>query len=397
MSEDFYSVLGVSDDADEEEIRNAYRKKAAEYHPDVSDDPDAEAKFKRIKKAKEVLTDDEKRRMYDRMGHEQFVQAEKHGGVGGGQRGAGAAGRGRAAGQGPFGGAGGDPFGGGGLGDLFEQFFGGAGSGRGGGSDLQATLSVTLEEAYHGASKQLNFRRPSTCPDCEGRGHPADAGSRTCPECNGQGEVTRVGQTPFGQRVQQRATCERCEGAGTVYEETCATCGGDGTVRREVTVDVDVPRGIQDGQRLKMEGEGAAGQRGRRSGDLLIEFEVEAHDEFERDGEDLYSSLSLSFPQAVFGDTVAVPTLAGTEELTVPAGTQPGERFRIRNAGMPKLGRGGRVHGQGDLFVVAQVVTPEPDTLTDEERDALEAFAEAGGESVDPDAEGFFERLRSSL
>jgi len=399
MSEDFYSVLGVSEDADEDEIKKAYRKKAAEYHPDVSDDPDAEEKFKKIKTAKEVLTDDEKRRMYDRLGHEQFVEAEKRGGVGGG--GAGRAGAAGSGGQGPFGGAagaGGDPFGGagaGGLGDLFEQFFGGGG-GRGGGSDLQTTLSVSLEEAYHGATKQLSFTRPSTCPDCEGRGHPADAGSRTCPECSGRGEVTRVQQTPFG-RVQQRAACGRCEGAGTLYDETCATCGGDGTVRREVTVEVEVPRGIQDGQRLKMEGEGAAGEHGRRHGDLLVEFEVEEHEAFERDGEDLYSSLSLSFPQAVFGETVEVPTLDGAEELEVPAGTQPGERFRIRNAGMPKLGRGGRVHGQGDLYVVAQVVTPEPGDLSEAQREALEAYAEAGGEIVDVDKGGFFERLRNSL
>jgi molecular chaperone DnaJ len=395
MSEDFYSVLGVSRDADEDEIRNAYRKKAAEYHPDVSDDPDAEEKFKRIKEAKEVLTDEEKRRMYDQMGHEQFVQAEKRGGVGGG------GGRAGAGGQGPFGGAaGGDPFGGagggGGLGDLFEQFFGGGGGRGGGGADLQTTMSVSLEEAYHGTTRELSFTRPSTCPDCDGRGHPADSGSHTCPDCNGRGEVRQVQQTPFG-RVQQRGACQRCEGTGTIYDETCSTCGGDGTVRREVTVEVDVPPGIQDGQRLKVEGEGAAGERGRRSGDLLVEFEVEEHDEFERDGADLYSSLSLSFPQAVFGDTVEVPTVDGTEELEVPPGTQPGKRFRVRDAGMPKLGRGGRVHGQGDLYVVVQVVTPDPEDLTDDQRDALEAFAEAGGEDIEPADEGFFERLRNSL
>jgi len=396
MSEDFYSVLGVSEDADEEEIRNAYRKKAAEYHPDVSDDPNAEEKFKQIRNAKEVLTDEEKRQAYDQLGHEQFVEAEKRGGVGGGAGGAGRGGAGMG-GQGPFGGAGGgDPFGGGGIGDLFEQFFGG-GSGRSaGGADLQTTLTVTLEEAYHGAAKELTFARPSACPDCDGRGHPADAASETCPDCGGRGEVRQVQQTPFG-RVQQRAACQRCDGAGTVYDETCATCGGDGTVRREVTVEVEVPRGIKDGQRVKLEGEGAAGERGRPSGDLLVEFQVEGHEAFERDGDDLYSSLSLSFPQAVFGDTVEVPTVDGTEELEVPPGTQPGERFRIRNGGMPKLGRGGRVHGQGDLYVVAQVVTPDPEELTDDQREALEAFADAGGVEVEPAGEGFFDRLRNSL
>lgn len=397
MSEDFYSVLGVGRDADEDEIRNAYRKKAAQYHPDVNDDPDAEETFKRIKKAKEVLTDEDKREAYDRIGHERFLQAEKRGGFDGPGAGAGRAGHPGAGGQGPFGGAaGGDPFGGG-LGDLFEQFFGGGGGGRRGGADLRTGLTIDMADAYHGAKKQLTITRPEACPGCDGRGYPPDADSRTCPECRGRGQVTRVQQTPLG-RVQQRGACPRCEGEGTLYERTCEECRGDGQVRRETTLEVEVPPGIRDGQTLRVEGEGAPGDHGTPEGDLLVEIEVEDHPDFERDGADLYRSLAISYPQAVFGDAVEVGTFDDPVEVEIPPGTQSGEQFRLRSEGMPRLTRSGRQRGYGDLYVVVQVVTPAPDELGEDQREALEAFAEAGGEDVDtePDA-GLFERLRESL
>ncbi|PSP78602.1 molecular chaperone DnaJ [Halobacteriales archaeon QS_1_68_20] len=386
MSEDFYSVLGVSRDADTEEIKQAYRKKAAEYHPDVSDDPDAEEKFKQIKKAKEVLTDDEKRRMYDQMGHDRFVEAEKHGATDAGAGGVGGAG------------ARGDPFGGagGGIGDIFEQFFGGGGGRRSGprqGADLRTELTIDLEDAYHGVEKQVTVRRPETCPSCDGEGHPPSASARTCPECGGRGQVTQVQRTPLG-RVQQRTTCRRCEGEGTLYSESCSECGGEGRVRREATLQVEVPAGIEDGQTLRMEREGAAGEAGAPRGDLLIEVTVEDHPDFERDGADLYRQQAISFPQAVFGDTVTVETVDGTVEMEVPAGTQSGERFRLQGKGMPHLRR----RGYGNLYVVAQVVTPEPDELDDSEREALETFADAGGQEVDTDVGGgFFDRIRESL
>ncbi|WP_226012827.1 molecular chaperone DnaJ [Halomicrobium salinisoli] len=381
MSEDFYDVLGVSRDADEDDIKEAYRKKAREYHPDVSDDPDAEEKFKKVKKAKEVLTDDEKRQMYDQMGHERFQQAEKRGGVGGnGQRG------GRAGGGDPFGGGQG-PFGD--MGDIFDQFFGGGGSRSRGGQDLRTSLTIDLDEAYEGVEKELNVRRPETCPDCDGRGHPADSDSRTCPQCNGQGQQTTVQQTPMG-RVQQTQTCRRCEGEGTLYDETCGTCGGDGVVRNEATLQIEVPAGIQDGQTIRMNGEGAPGERGAPSGDLLVEVSVSDHPDFERDGDDLKHRLAVSFPQVVFGDTVEVPTLDGAAEFEVPQGTQSGEVFRLEGKGMPRLRR----RGHGDLYVEVQVVTPE--SLNEEQKEALEAFAEAGGQEIDVD-EGFFEKIKNSL
>jgi molecular chaperone DnaJ len=389
MTEDFYDVLGVSQDASEEDIEAAYRKKAAKYHPDVSDDPNAETKFKKIKKAKEVLTDEEKRQAYDRMGHERFEQAEKRGGFDGDGAGAGAGGaRGN-----PFGGAGGG--GGGGFEDIFEQFFGGGRGGSGGGDrprqgqDLRTSLELDLEEAFEGVEREFGVTRPSRCPDCDGEGHPPEANVETCPNCDGRGQVTQVQQTPFG-RMQQTGTCRRCGGDGTLYSETCSTCGGEGQVREESALSVDIPAGIRDGQTLRMEGEGAPGQNRGPNGDLLIEVSVTDHPDFEREDDDLRYQHPISFPQATFGDTVEVPTLDSTVEMDVPAGTQSGETFRLKGKGMPRLRRRGR----GDLYVQVQVVTP--DDLNQEQREALTEFAEAGGEEVDV-KEGFFERIKSSF
>jgi molecular chaperone DnaJ len=384
MTEDFYDVLGVSKDASEDEIQNAYRKKAAQYHPDVSDEENAEEKFKKVKKAKEVLTDEQKRSAYDRMGHERFEQAEKHGGFDGGAGGAGGAG------GGPFGGGMG---GGGGFEDIFNQFFGGGGRGDPNrprkGQDLRTSLTLDLEEVFDGVEKQFTVARPKTCSDCDGSGHPPDADVQTCPECNGQGQTTQVQQTPFG-RMQQTTTCRRCGGEGQLYSETCSTCGGDGQVREESTLTVDIPAGIRDGQTLRMEGEGAPGPNGGPNGDLLIEVSVEDHPEFDREDDDLYYQHAISFPQAVFGDTVEIPTLDGSVEMDVPSGTQSGETFRLQGKGMPRLRR----RGKGDLYVQVQVVTPTE--LNDDQREALEQFAEAGGEDVDVN-EGFFERIKNTF
>ncbi|KAB7518080.1 molecular chaperone DnaJ [Halosegnis rubeus] len=385
MSQDFYDVLGVSRDADEDEIKEAYREKAREYHPDVSDDPNAEEKFKKAKKAKEVLTDDEQRRMYDQMGHEQFEQAEKRGGAGGG---GGMGGMGGMGGQGnPFGG------GGGGMGDIFDQFFGGGSGGQQNGPrqgrDLRTRMNISMEAAYEGITREFTVTRPEACPDCDGEGHPPDADAQTCPECNGQGQTTRVQQTPLG-RVQQRQTCPQCDGDGTLYSETCSTCGGDGRVQREVTLQVDVPAGIRDGQTLRMSGEGAPGENGGRKGDLLIEVAIDPHPDFERDGDDLHHDAAVSFPKAVFGATVEVPTLDGPVEMDIDPGTQSGERFRLKGKGMPRL----RGRGHGDMYVTVQVVTPTD--LSSEQKEALEQFAEAGGEEVDVD-EGFFEKIKNSF
>ncbi|MFC4542091.1 molecular chaperone DnaJ [Halosolutus amylolyticus] len=385
MSEDFYDVLGVSPDASTEDIKQAYRKKATEYHPDVSDDPDAEEKFKKIQKAKQVLTDEEKRQAYDRMGHDRYEQAEKHGFD---------ASEGGAGGMGgdPFGGMGGDGMGGG-LGDIFEQVFGG-GRGRGRsrprkGRDLRTGLEIDLEKAYEGVEKQFTVERPETCDVCDGEGHPPDADARTCPECQGRGQVTQVQQTPLG-RVQQTTACPRCEGEGTLYSETCSECRGEGYVRNEATLTVEVPAGIQDGQTLRMEREGAPSPEGGPHGDLLIDVTIAEHEEFEREGDDLRYRLPISFPQATFGDTVEVPTLSGSVEFEIPQGTQSGETFRLEGKGMPRL----RGRGHGDLYVKVQVVTPE--SLNEDQREALEAFAEAGGDEIEV-KEGFFEKIKRAF
>ena len=381
MTEDFYDVLGVSRDASDDEIEEAYREAVRKYHPDVSDEPDAEEKFKQAKKAKEVLTDDEKRQMYDQMGHERFIEAEKRGATD--TDGA----RGRAG----AGGMGGGPFGD--VQDIFDQFFGGGGRRSGNrpqqGRDLKTELEIDLEAAFHGTETQMSVRRPERCSECNGRGHPPDADARTCPECNGRGQVRSVQNTPFG-RMEQTRRCPRCEGEGEIYSETCSVCGGDGIVHNEATLTVEIPPGIRDGQTLRMDGEGAPGEQGGPNGDLLVDISIRDHPDFERDGDDLQTTAAISFPQAVFGDTIQIDTFDGTVEVDIPAGTQSGKRFRLQGKGMPRLRR----RGQGDLYVQVQVVTPE--SLNTEQREALEQFAEAGGEEVSVE-EGFFDKIKSSL
>ena len=372
MSEDYYRILGVDRDASVREIKRAYRKQAAQHHPDVSDAADAEDRFKRIQKAKEVLTDPDERARYDQLGHEQYEHAARHGATGGGAS---------------------DGFGGmGGFSDIFDQFFGGGGGRRGGprrGQHIRTAVSLDLEEAYSGVRKRISITRPERCPECDGRGHPADAEVRTCQQCQGSGQERIVQNTPFG-RIQQTQTCRRCEGVGETYSEVCQRCGGSGISREQARLTVEIPGGIESGQTLRMQGEGAPGSDGGPNGDLLIDVEVTEHPVFQRDGADLHRQVPISFPRAVFGATVDVETLDGETPLEVPAGTQSGERLRIPDAGMPRM----RGRGYGDLIAHIQVVTPE--TLSPQEREALEAFAAAGGEEVDV-SKGLFEKLRKSL
>lgn len=382
MARDFYDVLGVDRDASEEEINKAFRKQAARYHPDVSDEPDAEERFKQVKKAKEVLTDEEQRELYDRLGHDQYLEAEKHGATDNG------------AGGDPFGGAGGGPFGGGEdpFGSIFDQFFNQRSRGEPRsrqGRDLRTSMTIDLEEAFEGITKRVTIRRPEACDSCGGSGHPPDADPTRCPQCDGRGQVTRVQRSAFG-TVQRTERCPRCEGEGQLYSEHCSSCGGDGTVTATATLEVDIPAGIRSGQTLRMDGEGAPGETGGPPGDLLIDVSIDDHPRFDRDGDDLRLSLEVSFPQVALGDSVTIETIDGDVELRIPAGTQPGDTFRLEGRGMPRLRRRGR----GDLLVDVDVVVPE--TMTPEQREAIEALAAASDEELDVDS-SLFDRIRESF
>lgn len=371
MARDYYDALGVSRDASQDEIKSAYREKAREYHPDASDHENAQEKFKEIQEAYDVLGDEEKREAYDQMGHERFKQAEKQGfdptdaggagGAGGGRR--------RASGGGM-----------GGLGDIFDDLFGGGFGG--GGPDARTSVTVSLEDVYAGAERQVSYSTQTECAACDGTGAADPSNARRCGTCGGAGRVEQRQRTPFGQATTV-TECPDCGGSGTTYDEPCAECRGEGEVRDNVTRTVEIPAGVEDGTTLRL-------RDGER--EIHIEVRVEDHDIFERDGADIYYAHPVSFPQAVFGDTVTVPTLNGEVEMEIPAGTRSGEKFRLSNRGLPRM----RGRGRGDQYVRAEVVVPDPSDLSDEERDALAEFASAGGDEIEYD-EGFLERLKKGV
>lgn len=380
MTEDYYDLLGVSRDADRAEIEQAYREQVSQHHPDVSDDPEAEETFKRLQRAKEVLTDEKQRRTYDRVGHEQFVARERSSETG--TAGAGPNRTGFRA--DPFEWLGRNPTGGfGGFGSLFERFFDSRGGGTTThttsthhdharkGADLTTSLEIDLEEAYYGVEKQVTLTRPEACPDCDGRGSPANDKRGTCPKCKGRGYFIHIFDTGRG-RSKRREPCERCGGEGEVHTEVCSRCDGDGLIDREATLTVEIPPGIESGQTVRLRGEGEPGTRGGSHGDLLVDVTVTDHPDFDRDAADLYHQQSLSFPQAVFGDTIEIPVFDDQVELGVPPGTESGETFQFEGKGMPQTQQSER----GTLYIQVQIVTPYE--LTEEQRRALQDFAKAG-------------------
>jgi len=386
--EDYYSVLGVSKDASQEELQEAYRKKAKQYHPDISDHDDAEDRFKEVKKAYETLSDESKRQQYDRMGHQTYEQAEKHGATGDG-------GSGGAGGMGGFGGVGGA----GGMGgfgsmeDIFDAFFGG-GASRGGkrrGRDLQTSTTIDLEDAYRGTETTVTYRRTAECPECGGSGAASEDAVSTCPECNGSGQQRQVRNTPQG-RVMTQSACTRCRGEGRIVEEECSECGGDGKVRKRESVTVEVPPGVKDGQVVRIRGKGQAGEKGGPSGDLHVEVHVRDHPDFERGGDDLLYRHEISFPQAVFGDTAEIPHFDGDLNVDVPPGTQSGDTLRLRGKGMPRL----RGRGEGDVHVNLQVVTPDPGELDEDALEALQQFSESTDHDFQPD-QGLLDRFKEKV
>jgi len=372
---DYYEVLGVARGADESDIKKAFRRLARELHPDVNaHDPDAEAKFKEAAEAYEVLSDAEKRRTYDAYGHDGL----------------------RSGGYSPHF----EDFGS--IGDLFSAFFGAGGfdaafghgrQGRAGamqGGDVAVAAPIDLAEAAHGTRVEVSFDATVQCETCRGNGAEPGTPIVACPTCHGSGQTQRVARTRFGQLV-RTAICDTCGGDGRVAESPCETCNGRGMEVRRQKVDVDVPAGISDGQRIRITGRGHAGERGGPNGDLYVVVRVREDERFLRDAEDLITVVDVPAPLAALGTTIQVPTLDGDVPVEVPSGTQPGETITLRGRGMPPLGRG----RTGDLRVVVNVAIPR--RLTSEQRDLLEKLADSLTEDNLKSDEGMFAKIKRVL
>ena len=368
---DYYEVLEVSRTVEFEEIKRSYRKLAVKHHPDKNPgDPQAEARFREIAEAYDVLGDPEKRAAYDRYGHAAF-----QGGMGGGA-GAGAH----------------DPFdlfremfgSSGGGGGIFDHFFGGGGAAQDGrGSDLRYDLRITLEEAFTGCEKEIELRKLDTCVTCEGSGAAKGAKVSTCSLCRGRGQV--VASRGFFQVAQP---CPQCQGAGKTIDKPCRGCNGQGRAEKTSRIKLNIPAGIDEGSRLRSTGGGEAGARGAGMGDLYVVIHIREHAIFSREGSDLHCRMPIPFVTAALGGEVEVPTLSGTVKLKVPAGTQGGSDFRVKGQGMTQLQR----HGKGDLHVKLEVEVPT--RLNAEQREALETFAELCGDENTPIHRSFTERLK---
>ena len=372
MARDYYEVLGVGRDADESQVKKAFRRLARELHPDVNaHDPEAESKFKEAAEAYEVLSDAERRRMYDAYGHEGL----------------------RTGGYQP------DFEGFGSITDLFSAFFGSGGfesafgGSRGGamqGGDVAVAAQIDLAEAAHGRRMEVAYDATVLCETCRGNGAEPGTPIVTCPTCRGAGQVQRVTRTRLGQLV-RTAACDTCGGDGRIAESPCQTCGGRGMEVRRQRLEVDVPAGISDGQRIRVSGRGHAGERGGPDGDLYVVVRVREDERFVRDAEDLVTVVDVPAPLAALGTTIDVPTLDGGVPVDVPAGTQPGETILLRGRGMPRLGRG----RTGDLRVVVNVAIPR--RLTSEQRDLLERLADTLTDDNVRSEEGMFAKLKRAL
>ena len=378
---DYYEVLGVEKGASEDEIKKAYRKLAKANHPDLHPgDKECEERFKEINEAYEVLSDPDKRAKYDQFGHAAFDPSA--GGPGG-------------AGFGGFGGFG-DIFGGG-FGDIFGDIFGGGFGGgqtqRSGprrGENLRVRLNITFEEAAFGCEKEINVGRVEQCPDCKGTGCAPGTTPEVCPDCKGTGSVRTTQRTPFGV-VQTSGACKKCGGRGKIIHQPCPRCGGRGAVRKNQTIKVKIPAGIDDGQTLNLRGKGNAGLDGGPAGDLLISVTVRPHEFFKRDGTSVYLEHPVTFLQATLGAELEIPTIDGKVKWSLPAGTQPGTTFRLRGKGIPSVN--GR--GRGDQYVTVNVQVPTG--LTHEQKEALRAYGEAMGELSPGPMEGvksFFDKKK---
>jgi molecular chaperone DnaJ len=365
---DYYELLGVGRDADEQEIKKAFRVLARRLHPDVSEEPDAEVRFREISEAYEVLSNAETRRLYDRYGHAGLRSGgftPRHFDLGD-------------------------------IGDLFSAFFGddlfggGVRSAGARGADVAAELEIDLLEAARGTTASVSHRVTVPCRACGGNGVQPGTRVSTCPRCGGNGRLQQVTRSVFGEFVRTSA-CPQCGGSGRRVEHPCEACDGAGRTVEERTLEVEVPAGIHDGQRIRLSGEGHAGLLGGRSGDLYVLVRIRPHDRFVREGNDIFSQIDLTIVQAALGATLRVPTLDGDTELQFDPGTQPGDVRVLKGRGMPVL----QGFGRGDHRVLVNVVVPR--RITDEQRRALEEFERlSAAETYSPD-KGLFDKLKSAF
>ena len=376
---DYYEVLGVQKGATEEEIKKAYKKMARKYHPDLNPgDKDAEEKFKEVNEAYEVLSDSEKKARYDQFG---FAGVDPNFGAGAGGWG---------------GGAGGAGFDFGDLGDIFGSFFGG---GFGGGQarrnpnapqrgeSIRMNLTISFEEAAFGCEKELELDRYESCETCHGSGAAPGTSPETCPDCGGSGVVQTRRQTPMGVFA-STAPCSRCGGRGKIIKEPCKDCRGSGMVRRRRKIQASVPAGIDNGQTISIRGQGHAGKNGGPAGDLLVTITVRPHELFRREGTSVLCEAPITFPQAVLGAELEIPSIDGKVKYDIPEGTQSGTTFRLKGKGIPALN--GR--GRGDQYVTVYIETPR--NLNREQKEALKKFAEAVGENNYEERKSFFRKFK---
>lgn len=390
MAQDYYEILGVDKSASAEEIKKAYRKLAHKYHPDKGEGNDT--KFKEVNEAYQVLSDAKKRGEYDQFG-QTFEQAQRNGG-----------GPGYGAGFGGFGGAQGNPFGGFGgfggagggvefdLGDIFGDLFGSRESRqarKNHGIDLEMPLTIEFSEAVFGVQKTITLEKRDKCKTCEGTGAKPGTKVVTCPVCHGQGQIRTQRNTIFG-AVSTSVSCETCGGDGKVPEVPCETCKGQGVLRQEKTLNVSIPAGIDNNQRIRVSGEGEVGYRGSSAGDLYLLIRVKPDKNFTREGTTLKTAVPISLTQATLGAKVKVKTLDGEIELKIPAGTQPDKVFKVSGKGVVKVGGNKR----GDLLITAKVIVPNK--LSKQETELFQKLAELQGESVEVN-ESFWDSLRKNF